>query len=181
MRPTMNALSSLTIVATFLLSPVAAAEPTVDDFVNHYRPLLGDWKVKLDVGGEKQIGKARWELAKNEKCLLISVEFEKRPAVQALIAFNPVTKKSTQTSVDADGMLGVASVELPNLKPNSTMSKGTIGKWEATRYKPDGTTTKATETLKCLQADKDCFVFVWADRTENGESLPDFKLTYYRD
>lgn len=168
-------------VALLLVGPVLLAqEPTADDYLGYHKAILGKWKATIQEGDMVSSGTATWTLGAKGKCFVVELETDKLPAVQALIGYNPGTKKIVQTIFDASGGHSVSMLEMANMTKGKKMSVGKIGTWEIKRYSPDGQMTTGTESFHCLEASSNRIVIVWSDRKQEGKSLPDFKLTYER-
>ncbi len=142
--------------------------------------MLGSWKAIVEEDGKIHTGTASWKLAAGEKCVLVEVKLEGRPAVQALMGYDPVDGKWHQMLFDGDGMLQLGALTIEDMKKGKAMSKGFIGNWEEKLLKPDGTVATGTATFACTEISKDRITFVWSNRKEGDKSLPDWKLTYQR-
>jgi hypothetical protein len=169
------------VVAVAILGNVALAEePTGDDYLGYHKVILGTWKATIQEGDKVSSGTATWKLGAKGKCFVVELEAEGLPALQALIGYNPGTKKIVQTIFDAAGGHSVSMLEMTDMTKGKKMSVGKIGTWEIKRYDPDGKVTTGTESFHCLEASNNRIVIVWSDRKQEGKSLPDFKLTYER-
>ena len=159
-------------------SPLEKA--SAEDLIDYHKPMLGKWKLTVEAGDEVMHGSGSWQLGKNGKCFLLSAEFDGGPGVEATVGLDPVSGKCVQTSYDSDGTYQVVTIDIPGMGNGKTLGVGLIGRWEEKRFQTDGTVVTAVETLKCLEFSENRRVFVWADRKEQGETLPDWKLTYER-
>jgi len=153
---------------------------TADDYVEFHKPLLGSWKATIEVGEQVNHGTATWQLAENKKCFMVNLQVDGYPALQAMMGYDPVSGKFTQTTFDSEGSYQVATLDIAGMKKGKKMSEGFIGKWEEKRFQADGTVVTATETLSCTEMGERRLVFVWSNRRERGKTLPDWKLTYER-
>ena len=180
MNRLMLLLAVLSIAFFLTASPVPAAEPTAEDYVAYHMPLLGSWKATAEEGDQTFSGTIEWRLGPGRKSFLVKVDLKGLPVVQFIQGFDPVTRKFVGTSFDAKGTYQVTTLEVAGMSKGKKLGVGPIGKWEETRFSADGSTVKATETLSCTEMGKDRMVFVWSNRSEEGKSLPDWKLTYER-
>jgi hypothetical protein len=168
-------------VALLLVAPLAQAEePTAEDYIKFHEPFLGSWKATVEEGGRVHVGTARWQLAANKKCFLVELAVEGLPAAQAIIGYDPATKAFMETAFDSQGNFHLATVQFADMKPGKALGKGLIGKYEKKRLNADGAVSIDTETFSCTERSKDRIALVWSNRSENGKSLPDWKLTYQR-
>ncbi|MCL4195406.1 MAG: hypothetical protein KJZ87_26950, partial [Thermoguttaceae bacterium] len=125
-------------MSAMLAGPLAAAEPTAEDYITYHMPLLGDWKASAEEAGKVYSGDASWRLAAGGKCFLLRVNLAGRPGDQDLVGYDPAAKKLLDISVGTDGSLSLSTLEIPDLKPGQVMSVGPVGKWEYERIAADG-------------------------------------------
>ena len=179
----MKYMQYLTIVVFSLCltaSPGLSQDPTADDYIAFCAPQVGTWKMTNEVGGQVDTGTFSFRLAPNKKCYLARFEGGGFPAMQQIEGYDPVARKGTMASFDAEGGFWLATVDIPDLKNRKVMGVGVFGKWAEKRFAPDGTVTTSTSTLSCTAVSKQRIVFVWSDRKEDGNRLPDFKMTLER-
>jgi len=157
-----------------------ADQATAADYIEYHKPLLGAWKAIAEEDGKTCAGTINWQLGAGDKCVVVDVKLEGRPALQAVMGYNPVNGKWDQMVFDADGMLQLAGLEMADMKKGKGLSEGFIGNWEEERFRPDGTTITGSSAFSCTEMSKDRITFVWSNRKEGGKSLPDFRLTYQR-
>jgi hypothetical protein len=159
------------LVACITTSLSSAEEPTGEDYIRFWEPLIGQWKAERKVDGESRVRTFSFQLAPNKACYLVRNEGAGMPSIQRIHGHDPVKKKDMAVGFGDDGELRISTITILNMKKGRKLGVGLIGKWEEKRFLKDGTTSTETSTFSCKLAEKDRMILVWSDRVEDGKAI----------
>jgi hypothetical protein len=157
--------------------PLAAEEPTADDYLNFFKPFVGEWTVKYKLGDKTGECDFSLSLSSTKRCFAWQQgAMDEFPAVQSLDGYDGATKKWKSSAFDAAGDHWVTyySTDAKSLKgtqatfemdQTQTKLDGTVIRW---RYK--ATFIMKPNEIKVIQT----------EQTRNGEKLPDFEFLNIR-
>jgi hypothetical protein len=180
----MNRLLPLLAVVGFDLFLVALAavaeEPTADDYIELWKPLVGTWKKVVVVDGKTVEGTSLFTLSRTKKCLVTYSEGCLHPASEAIHGYDPVAKQWKVTSYDADGGYAVEVVTVKDMKKGKVLGPDYSTTSEMVRHSKDGKKTTISATVKYMAYGEDRIEAISTDRKEDGQSRPDMKFVMER-
>ena len=133
-----------------------------------------------EIDGKSSTGTWRSRIARTKTCFSNYSQGGDQPSTEGLHGNDPVAKKWTAASFDADGVFSIATVEVADMSKGKQLVKGTIGPNESKRFAPNGSTTIVTSDLVCVEHSQDRSVVCWTNRQEDGTALPDQQWTVER-
>lgn len=154
--------------------------PTAHDYVEYFQTFAGSWKMTNEIAGKVSTGTWRSRIARTKTCFSNYLQGGEQPSTEGLHGYDPVAKKWTAVSFDADGVFSIGTVKVADMEKGKRLVKGMIGSNESKRFAPDGSTTIVTSDLVCVEHSQDRSVICWVNRKENGTELPDQQWTVER-
>ena len=113
-------------------------------------------------------------------CFVSQDEGAGSPASQAIHGYDPVTKKWTVASFDADGGFALSRFEFVDVKKGQVVGKGVTANGVDQSFKKDGTTTTTTSTLTITECSENRIAYVLSNRKENNVAKPDLTFSMGR-
>lgn len=144
------------------------------------KPMLGDWKVTIEVDGKTLEGTFREWMSPAKTCCLVRVTVGGLADSQGIEGYDPASKTWTAVTFSSDETFSLARMTSDDVKKGRVLSQGGTATMEECISEKDGSTTRFTAKAECRECTKDRIVIVNSDRKETGESKPDLTLTMER-
>lgn len=174
----MKRIAALILAWLVCTSVVISSEPTADDYLKFFEPLLGEWAMTAKIGDTVGEGTFSCRLARTGNCLLwYGSAIAPYPASQSLDGYDPVLKKWKGCSFSADGRHQVITY-LPT-DAEALKSNRAEFKCEATESKATGEVVTWEWKATFVFGDNEWKLFI-KDQIKNGEKTPDEEIVYKR-
>lgn len=157
-------------------APLAADEPTADDYFAFFKPALGDWTCTYRCGEKTAEGSYTSRLSTTGRCIEeAGTAILQYPAFQGLSGYDPVVKKWKSSAFNTAGEHWVSYV---STDAAALRREQVTFHWEATVAKPGGRIDVWRGDLT-VTVGQDEWKQVFTNQTLNGEQHPD-EETHYR-
>jgi hypothetical protein len=174
----MKRIVALAVAWLVCTSAAISAEPTADDYLNFFKPVVGEWIVKAKIGDKMMKGTFSCKLSPSKRCLVwYGSAIAPYGASQSVDGYDPMAKKWKGCAFSADGGHQVTTYLV--VDPNSLKGNKAEFKCEATEAKANGEEIKwRWQTVFILG--KDEWRILTTEQTKNGEKTPDEEYVYER-
>jgi len=160
-------------------SVAISSEPTADDYLNFFKPLIGEWTAKITVGEKAGQGTFSCRLSPTKRCLVwYGASNLPLPNTHSIDGYDPVAKKWKGFAFAADGSHRVTmyqAADADSLKVDKAEFK-----CEATEAKADGEVVKWRWQTTFILGRDTCKVLYTALADSEGEKAPDVEFIYER-
>jgi hypothetical protein len=159
------------VVACAVCSSAGAAEPTADDYVSFFKPLAGEWAMKVTIGDKHSDAQFDAKLLPDKKCFVSTFSgVRPYPAFTSIDGYDPAAKKWKVTAFDTAGDHWVTylSANAETLKGGKPATLDCSGE----QIQPDGTVIR-WKSKWTYSFDDNKFVIKITQQTRNGEKTPD--------
>jgi hypothetical protein len=150
-----------------------AQQEAAQNYIDFFKPFVGDWKTKLESEGEVVEGKWSGRLSPTRLCYISRGTAAEQPSSQGIHGYDAGTKKWTVAAFNSDGEFSIARLDFGEIGKGDRFKRGTSGDSVKVISHNDGTTTEVTCKFVCKECSKNEIVYIQFDRKENGESKPD--------
>ena len=150
-----------------------AQQEAAKNYIDFFEPFVGDWKIKLESGGEVVEGTWSGHLSPTKVCYISQDTAAGQPSSQGIHGYDAGTNRWTVASFNSDGGFSLARLDFGEIRAGDRFKRGTSGDSAKVISHNDGTTTKVTCKFVCKECSKDEIVYVLFDQKEDGESKPD--------
>lgn len=161
------------VLSLLSVSLAVAEEVTADDYMQMWKPLVGQWKTTNESEGETVEGTWLFRQSKTKKCFVSYGEGGVFPASEGIHGYCPAKKKWTIVSFDAEGGVKFDEITVIDMHKGKKLDVGLTSKWKTERVRADGTKTTGSVTMACKELSPDRMVFSLQDIMEDGEPQPD--------
>lgn len=169
---------ALVVAWLFCISVGMSAEPAGEDYLNFFRPFVGEWAVKAKIGDKPGEGTFSCTLSPTKRCLVwYATAIAPYSAAQSVDGYDPVAKKWTGCSFTAEGSHQVTTYLCAD--PQSLKSNKAEFQCEATEAKADGEVVKWRWHVTFIK-DTNKWTVLTTEQTRNGEKTPDEEVVYER-
>ena len=173
-------LTSVGLVLAAIAQQSPAEELTAKDYTDFWRPVVGNWKMTDEMGGETTTGIFRFHVAPNKKCILLYHGAPGAPYTQQLQGYDPVTKKLIAVGFRDTGDYQIQTIIIDGMEKGKIAAKGIGGSWEMKVFGTDGKTTITTSKWSFEDVGKKRVVMLWSDMKEDGKPVPELRMTLER-
>jgi hypothetical protein len=156
----------------------SASEPTEDDYIEHFKSNIGEWKMRMERPREHFEFLLSVKLSPTGRSFVMtsSLPGSRRADVQMLSGYDPGSKKWKEVSFFRGG--GEATSYL--LLEKGGKSNQVTLKVEKSQVEADGKSWSLAGTWNVSVVNPDKLEITASDAKFNGETQPDFKMTYER-
>jgi hypothetical protein len=163
----------------FFASTVVADEPTAEDYMKFWKPIVGTWEMITSVDDEVSVSTWTCRPSPTKWCYMSHGSSEGLPEFQTIDGYDPELKCWKAVAFDTEGGHRIRLVHC-DMSKAKRVSKGAAGTTEERYVSADGKITNTTTSFTCLEASKDRVVWLLANRIENGKPQADMKVVCER-
>jgi hypothetical protein len=170
------------LVTCLSLTTVSAVaeEPTAEDYMKFWKPLVGTWTFKIETDGEVAESTYRYLPSPSKRCYVAVNKETGGTVAQSLDGYDPERKCWKAIGFDSEATFDESLIFIENMKEVKQLSSGAKGTYRQKRVKSDGEVITQTGDWVWSEFDGEKGTLLLTHLMQDGEKQPDVKYTAER-